>query len=171
MKRVCAWCQADLGEIESKNQPVDAITHGICAACATRFCSGKGESLMGFLDRLGAPVLLIESEPRVLTANKPARKLLGKGPGDIEGHRGGTVIECVHANTPEGCGQTVHCKSCTIRNTVLETFQTGKSFLHVQAFPDIQIGQDVKKMSLEISTEKVADLVLLRIDDFGDAPE
>jgi len=123
---------------------------------------------MEFLDRLGVPVLLVESEPRVLTGNKPARDLLGKGLGEIEGRRGGEVIECVHANTPGGCGQDVHCKSCTIRNTVLETFETGKSFLHVKAFPDIQFGENVKTMSLEISTEKVADVVLLRIDDFGD---
>jgi len=123
---------------------------------------------MEFLDRLGVPVLLVESEPRVLTGNKPARDLLGKGLGDIEGRRGGEVIECVHSYSPGGCGQDVHCKSCTIRNTVLETFKTGKSFTHVQAFPDIQFEQDIKTMSVEISTEKVADVVLLRIDDFGD---
>ncbi|MCP4379233.1 MAG: hypothetical protein GY794_24055 [bacterium] len=123
---------------------------------------------MDFLDYLDIPVLLIESEPRSLTANEPARKLLGKGSHDIDGLRGGEAIECVHASSPDGCGQTEHCKSCTIRNTVRETFETGKSFLHVKAYPDIQVGQGVKKMELEISTEKVADVVLLRIDDFGD---
>jgi hypothetical protein len=124
---------------------------------------------MEFLDRLGVPILLAESEPRVLTANKPARDLLGKGLGDIEGHKGGEVIECVYASTPDGCGQDVHCKACTIRNTVLETFETGKNFLRVKAFPDIQFDQDTRTMSLEISTEKVGDVVLLRIDDFGEA--
>jgi len=169
MRRICAWCQTDLGEIESEANSENTITHGICPACATRLCSENGEPFMDFLDRLGVPVLLVGPDVNVLTGNKPARDLLGKGLGNIEGRRGGEVIECVHASQPGGCGQTVHCKSCTIRNTVLETFETGKSFEHVQAFPDIQLGEDVKTMSLEISTEKVADVVLLRIDDFGDA--
>ena len=168
MKHVCAWRQADLGEVESEANSEDSITHGICSSCAIRLRSGRGEPLMEFLDRLSVPVLVVESEPRVLTGNKPARDLLGKGLGEIEGRRGGEVIECFHASQPGGCGQTEHCKSCTIRNTVLETFETGESFLHVQAFPDIQVGKDVKTMSVEISTEKIADVVLLRIDDFGD---
>jgi len=168
MKRVCAWCQADLGEVESKANPENAITHGICCSCAARLRSTRGEPLQDFLNRLGVPVLLVESEPRVMTANEPARKLLGKCLGEIEGRRGGELIECVHASQFDGCSQPTHCKTCKIRNTVLETFETGRSFLHVQTFPDIQVGQEVKKMSLEISTEKVRDVVLLRIDNFGD---
>jgi hypothetical protein len=123
---------------------------------------------MEFLDRLGVPVLLVESEPRILTGNKPACQLLGKELPQIEGHKGGEVIECAYASTPDGCGQDVHCKACTIRNTVLETFETGRSFLHVKAFPNIQFDQDTRTMSLEISTEKVGEVVLLRIDNFGD---
>lgn len=169
MRRICAWCQTGLGEVESEADSENTITHGICPSCTTRLSSERGEHLQEFLDRLGVPVLLVESDVRVLTANKPARELLGKGLGEIEGRRGGEVIECVHASEPGGCGQTAHCKACTIRKTVLETFETGKSCLHVQAYPDIQFGQEVKTMSLEISTEKVADVVLLRIDDFGDA--
>jgi len=30
LKRICAWCQADLGELES---PHSGITHGICRSC------------------------------------------------------------------------------------------------------------------------------------------
>ena len=143
MKSVCAWCQADLGEVESEAHLEDSITHGICSSCVARLRSSyleRSESLQDFLDRLGVPVLLLESDARVLTGNKLARDLLGKGLGDLEGRRGGEVIECTHSKTPEGCGQTVHCKTCTIRNTVLETFETGRNFLHVQAYPDIQIG-------------------------------
>ncbi|MDP6634862.1 MAG: hypothetical protein QGG42_08200 [Phycisphaerae bacterium] len=174
MRRVCAWCRADLGPVESNIHPEDTVTHGICPSCAARLSSlsvNRPEPLHQFLDSLGVPVLLVESEPRVLTGNKLARQMLGKELDEIEGRRGGEVIRCTHADTPGGCGKDVHCKSCTIRNTVLETFATGKDFLHVQAYPDIQLDGDVKTMSLEISTEKVADVVLLRIDDFGDPPE
>jgi hypothetical protein len=33
LKRVCAWCQADLGEVDNKNS---GVTHGICPACLIR---------------------------------------------------------------------------------------------------------------------------------------
>ncbi|MBN2430525.1 MAG: hypothetical protein JXQ27_03585 [Acidobacteria bacterium] len=76
------------------------------------------------------------------------------------------MIECVHAGRPGGCGEQVHCKSCTIRNTVLETFQSGESCIRVKAYPDIQMGRAVKTFSIEITTEKVGDAVLLQVDEF-----
>jgi len=36
LKRVCAWCQADLGVLEC---PESGITHGICRSCRTRVIS------------------------------------------------------------------------------------------------------------------------------------
>jgi len=173
MKYVCAWRQADLGQTDSETDSKHAVTRGVCDSCAANLSSiaaERAEPLHDFLDRLEVPVLLVESEPRVLAGNKLARDLLGKGVGEISECGAGDVIECINASKPGGCGREVHCKTCTIRNTVTETFETGREFVHVQAFPDVQVGQAVKTMSLEISTEKVADVVLLRIDDFSEAP-
>jgi hypothetical protein len=36
MKRVCAWCQIELGTIDSSIHSKDATTHGICDACTTK---------------------------------------------------------------------------------------------------------------------------------------
>ena len=171
MKKLCAWWQADLGTVGSEELSDNVISHGICKNCAARLFAGHGESLQEFLDRLGPPILLVESEPRVRTANKQARDLLGKELPEIENRMGGDVIECVYAKRPGGCGSQVHCKSCTIRNTVLETFATGKSFVEVPAYPDIQQFGEVKTMRLIISTEKIGNVVLLRIDDIGEKQE
>jgi len=133
-----------------------------------RLNSERGQSLQEFLDRLGVPILLVESEPKVRTANRYARELLGKELDAIEGRRGGDVIECAYSKRPAGCGKDVHCKSCTIRNTVLDTFATGKSHVGVRAYPDIQFDNYVQTMSVQISTEKVGELVLLRIEEFGE---
>ena len=46
----------------------------------------------------------------------------------------------------------------------METYRTGKSFLNVQATLNKNTPEDPDKMNLLISTEKLADLVLLRID-------
>ena len=169
MRHVCAWCSADIGEVESSVHPPDAITHGICHSCAQSISAQRGKPLRTFLNTLDFPVLLVDSDVVVLGANQAAQDLLGKELPEIEAHKGGDVIECFYANLPAGCGENTHCRSCVIRNTVGETFKTGKSFLREKAFPDIQLGQQVKTLSLEISTEKVGEAVLLRIDDISAA--
>ena len=35
MRKVCAWCQADMGEIEGKGET--GTTHGICPACQVKY--------------------------------------------------------------------------------------------------------------------------------------
>lgn len=33
MKRVCAWCQADLGAVECEAEQGGKVSHGICPQC------------------------------------------------------------------------------------------------------------------------------------------
>ena len=166
MKKVCAWCKRELEALDDvDHEQRFPITHGICEICAGNLLAQMGRPLYDFLDNLDVPILLIESGPLICTANKHARKLLDKQLPEIEGRKGGEVIECAHAKRPEGCGNTVHCKSCTIRITVLETFATGSSFVRVPAYPDIQTVSGVKNMRFLITTEKVGDFVLLRIEE------
>ena len=107
--------------------------------------------------------------PLICTANRQTRQLLHKQLVDIEGRPGGDVIECAYAKLPEGCGNTVHCMSCTTRITVTETMNTGRNFTWMPAYPDIQTLSGVKTPCFLITTEKIADFVLLRIDDINGA--
>ena len=167
MKRVCAWCRRNMGAVHSGIQPESAITHGICEDCANNLFGDMGMKLTAFLDSLAAPVLLVDSTGSVKTANQQAQALLRKDLPDIEGHQPGDVFECVHAETPEGCGHTIHCGGCAIRRTVMDTFRSGKSHVNVPAFVNRGTSGDGWKVDLLISTEKVKDVVLLRIDEFG----
>ena len=166
MIRVCAWCKKDLG-IEHDTKKI--ITHGICDSCAANFIQDLGMPLYIFLDKLKVPIFLVDKDGLMLTANKDARTLLGKDINEIKGMRGGEVIECAYAHLEGGCGRTHHCKSCTIRNLVMATHETGNSFHRVLAYPDINTGDGVRKMRFEISTELVAGVVFLRIDDMRPA--
>ena len=166
MRTICCRCGKEMGTLDSEEVEKNIISHGFCEPCAESFLYEElGKPLHDFLDTLGDPVLLIEPGPKVRTANSQACTLLGKKVSDIQGHKGGEVIECVHSKTPGGCGKDVHCESCTIRNTVLETFASGNSFERVKAYPDIYAIKKVKNACLEISTEKFGEMVLLRIDD------
>jgi len=124
-----------------------------------------GVELEEFLNSLKLPVLVVNGTGVIVTGNDYARKLLRKGPVEIEGYRGGEVFECAYARLPEGCGNTMHCSGCTIRRTVMETHGTGKSFLRVPATLNTGAPQKPAGIELLISTEKIAELVLLRIDE------
>lgn len=163
MRKICAWCKTDLGDRSAFSD--DVVTHGICRTCADGLISQMGTSLQRFLDGLGVPVLVVDESRMVKTANGHARKILGKELSEIEGYKGGDVIECVNAALPEGCGNTVHCKACAIRQTVMETYTTGKGQSHVPAYPDVQTSSGPRRVRYQISTEKVQNVVLLRLDD------
>lgn len=46
----------------------------------------------------------------------------------------GNAIHCINAlSDPEGCGFSTQCKSCMVRKTVLDTFQTGQNCQSVEA--------------------------------------
>jgi len=163
MKRVCAWCKIELEHVEDHSKKI--ITHGICDECASQFIKELGTSLHVFLDQLKIPIFLVDKDGLMLTANQNARALVGKNLSQISGKAGGDVMECAYAHLEEGCGNSIHCKSCTIRNLVMDTFQTGKSSYRVPAYPDINTTVGVQKMRFEVSTELVSGAVFLRIDD------
>lgn len=161
MKTICSWCRKDMG-----GGPDDGpVSHGICVDCADRLFGNMGTDLGIFLDNLEAPVLLVGDDVRVKTANSRARAILDKELKDIAGCLGGDVFECIHASLEGGCGKTMHCSGCAIRNTVMDTFKTGNSHLKTPAYLHRGIPEHERKTDLLISTEKVKDCVLLRIDD------
>jgi len=164
MKRVCAWCKKDMGTVSSEDSSESIITHGICKACANKILAQQGVDLRTFLDNLAVPVIVVDATGTVSNANKQARALLYKNMPDIKGYRSGDVFECAYAKLPEGCGKTIHCDGCTIRMTVMDTFQSGKSHLKTPACLCRGTPDKCDSIDIFISTEKVNNVVLLRID-------
>lgn len=118
-------------------------------------------------------MLLVDGEGAVLTANRAARDLLNKSLPEIEGHRSGDVMECARARLPGGCGRTGHCTACAIRIAVGETFATGVSREGICAVEGTGTFGAGGLSRVRISTERVGETVLLRIDEIesaGDDP-
>jgi hypothetical protein len=90
-----------------------------------------------------------------------------KKPEEVEGQLGGDAFECRYAKCPEGCGKTVHCKTCTIRRTVTDTLRSGRSHIGVVAYPDLYRVTGENRIRFIISTEKVGKAALLRIDEIS----
>ena len=159
MKRVCAWCRADQGNVGAGRE----VTHTICASCLDNLLCQASVDLRFYLDTLNIPVMVVNADGVVTMTNRDACELLGKVAAAIEGERGGIVFECAYSRLPGGCGKTIHCSGCAIRRAVIETFATGKSLVNVPAYlnrnPD-----SPRRIDLTISTEKAGDVVLLRVD-------
>jgi PAS domain-containing protein len=118
-----------------------------------------------FLETLVEPVILVDGDVRFVAANTAAQRFVGKDPAMIYDRLGGEVLECVYADLPEGCGSTIHCEACEIRNSVTATLTTGENVQRAPAYQDLKTPEGVRRVRLLVSTEKVGDAVLLRIDD------
>lgn len=168
MKRICAWCKIEMESTCFESNSDDIITHGICAKCKDNIFGPQKFELMTFLDNLNVPIVLVDAVVNAETANKTARKILQKELPEIVGSAGGVIFECAYSTLPEGCGKTIHCSGCTIRNTVMDTFQSGNSHLEISAPLAQGTPDENQDFTYLISTEKVSNVVLLRIDKVGD---
>jgi PAS domain-containing protein len=153
-----------------KPGPEDEVTHGICPDCCETFLGAVPlVPLSEFLESLGVPIFLMDDDVRVQAGNQSAASLIGKQLEGLTGKYAGQVIECSYARLPGGCGKTVHCRTCVIRNTVTDTFHTGTSHCRVPAARDLETGDGPRTVRFRISTERVGAGVLLRVDEI--APE
>jgi PAS domain-containing protein len=170
MRRICAWCGADLdggGPAVAHGEP---ISHGICGSCRSALHTG-GWTLRKFLEKLPEPVLLVTPDVVVEAANAAACAAVGKQFADMEGRLGGAVLECAYARLPGGCGKTVHCAACQIRASVGHTFRTGEALLRIDAYQDVLTLHGLQRRRLVISTEKVSEMILLRVDSIETLPQ
>ena len=70
-------------------------------------------------DTMPLPVFVVDEDVCIFDYNAAAAKLLGKGKRLILRHRGGEVLDCIHAaETPGGCGRAPSCRDCVVRKSV-----------------------------------------------------
>jgi len=167
MKHICILCNANAVD-KNERSFVRIITGGVCTPCERRFQTSSSAAILKTLaDAIDAPVLVMQAEPRlVYTANRKALELFNKEPDRVEQHRGGQVFDCVHAFTEAGCGKDVHCQPCKLRNAIVDTLSTGRPYKGVLALLDVRKGADTNTYTVEISTEKIGGMALVRIDKY-----
>lgn len=163
MQTRCAWCGGIIADFNQEN-PDRPISHGICLECVRRMFIAMVEPIENFLNRFKVPVMVINNEERVVALNLKGLDMAGHIKSDAR-LRCGDAIECINASKPEGCGRTVHCRACTIRNSVLHTYSTGQPLKNIPAYPDLQSFDTFKQNNFLISTEKVGELVILKIEE------
>ncbi len=161
MELQCAICNEDyiVFNEEISQRPV---SHGICEKCFSSLNTSQ-TSINDLINGLEVPILLVNQDGTIVSNNFNASDKLRKTPEQIEGNPGGDVVGCAYSDLPEGCGHTIHCTECTIRNSVMETFESEKGVLLRKAYQYIKTSNGTQYTELLISTEKIGDLVLLQI--------
>lgn len=163
---ICAWCtkELDASDAPSENKPL--ISHGICTDCADRFFNQNNVDIIDFLDRIDAPVVIVNKDGAIVNANIIAKNKMNLT-FDQNEYEQGDIIECIYASEPEGCGNTIHCSGCKIRKTIMDTIEHGRSHENVPAYINRGSSNKVRQLDFVFSTEKVNEIVLLRIDKMG----
>ncbi len=79
-------------------------------------------------------MFVVDEERRVQKINATGAEFAGRPPEEIPGVRAGEALRCLHAlDDPRGCGYGEACRGCTVRNTVLDAIETGKTHRQVEA--------------------------------------
>lgn len=161
MKTICSFCST---VVRPGTTPDDPVSHGVCPSCLARIRSHYGLDARKFLDLLDVPVFLVDRDVNILAANSLALTGLKKNIEMIQGKLCGTVLECINACLPEGCGKTPSCPDCTIRAAVNETWTTGQPVNWRPAVFRRRTNGTEETVSLRVSTQKDGNIVLLRLE-------
>lgn len=169
MKTICAHCSVELSS--DRTQADDLLSHGLCRPCLDNVMAGSGHSLESYLNRFNVPVFVVDANYCIVSANDQGQVLAVHDLEEIRGDLTGDVFGCLHADDPDGCGESLHCRTCTIRNTIKQVIETGDPCLHQLACQDLDTVIGPRSVSFIISAEKAGDSVLLKIDEANFASE
>lgn len=161
MKYVCAYCNAVL---RPESSGKDGVSHGICPPCYNHIKASLGVDLKEYLNMLDHPVYLVDDDVRILSANYKAWFLKGEKIPGVTDKRLGEVFECENAIKSDGCGKSVCCSGCAIRNSVTKTFKTGEPVIKKPASLVSGIKGVPTGIDLFVSTYKVGKAVFLKVE-------
>ena len=164
MHLICSWC-GSIQEMIDDEPHQSPVSHGICPECQAKIRMRPAVEATSFLNRFATPIYLVDNDGRIVTANNAAQKVHAKDLDQISGELGGDVMECIYAKNKGGCGNTVHCKGCTIRNNVNHTMETKQNLYRVSATLNTIVKGANTTIQYLISTEWTEEGVLLKIEE------
>lgn len=159
----CKFCGEDL---ESQYH-----RRGFCDECYSLLLEDSEKFKTEVLDKIDLPVLVIESKDTTIrTANEALLSFVEKSFDEVAGFLGGDVINCMHAKEDGGCGGTIFCLDCPIRNFVTYAIESKENQNHKLVIQTIKKNNNIIKIELEISTKLRNDVVFLQIENYKILP-
>ena len=129
------------------------------------------EELNQIFENAAVALILVDCDARIKLINKAGEELFGQGNVDVKGKLAGESFKCVHAfiNEYVVCGNNEECVHCPLRNTLQDTYNTGKTHYKVQGNLEIKDKDSTYELFLLISSSlfniSSTKYVLLTIED------
>ena len=127
-------------------------------------------SLQCHINSIPIPILLVDNKNVTLAINTKASEILGVSSESIGGLQFGSVFDCVHSDPAEGCGRSIHCSECVIRQSVADTYHTGEPQIAVSAALSVTQPGKPSDVVFTITTVRNDKVVLMRIDQVQQRP-
>src|SRR5512145_3092304 len=93
----CSWCNNEMLPNEGGRSTDRRISLPLCASCSELLVFQMGVPLQTFIDRLPAPIFVVDSAGTVEAANALGYQMLNKKPQDVVKKLGGVVFECAYS--------------------------------------------------------------------------
>jgi len=114
---VCSYCLTNTSAKQSSEDGRGA--HWMCPDCRAYFDRQEdGLSQNDYLEQFDLPVVVCRVDGHVLGLNRAMREWFGNPLREGFDGQLGEVAECIYARRPEGCGNTIHCETCAIRQAI-----------------------------------------------------
>ncbi len=102
-------------------------------------------------------MMVVNADRRIQQINGFATAFANRDEEEMLGLRGGDALRCMHVlDAPQGCGFGDFCQQCVIRNTVLDTLETGEAHVQIEA-PYYSTGEDndIRELRFLMSTTPI----------------
>ncbi|MCF8031388.1 MAG: diguanylate cyclase, partial [Desulfohalobiaceae bacterium] len=101
-------------------------------------------------------MLVVDRNLVIRKVNRFSSKFFGLPPNRLTQREIGEVLSCgQHKDDPRGCGFGRTCEHCTIRNTLLHTFQTGRNTDQAQTDLRVRTQEQESDLSCLVSTSLI----------------
>ncbi|WP_167880939.1 ATP-binding protein [Methanococcoides sp. AM1] len=132
----------------------------------------NSDSIISIFKNVPFIAIIVNNDERVEFINRATTDALGKEGDKSFGLLGGELLGCVNSLIGDGCGKNEACSDCTLRNSLIHTFETGESIYKKEAEMNLETNDGVLTHNLTISTtyvhQKDNPKVLLIIDDISE---
>jgi nitrogen-specific signal transduction histidine kinase len=164
VRNYCTWCGIELTDNNTKT----VAGKQLCDNCTGKPLNNETyASVREFIDNLDQPVIIIENDTEITMVNKAAENVFLNNSAILEKSRAGDALQCTCAKLPGGCGKTIHCKACAIRQAVENTRKTGKGYNNIKAFQYVNTPNGKELRTVVISTEKAWNTVLVQVHELN----
>ncbi len=100
-------------------------------------------------------MMIVDSKGRVETMSSSLLRFAGHDPEEYKGLHGGEVLRCIHQlDDASGCGFGPMCKDCKVRQIILDTLTSGKSYHKIETELSM-LDDSIEKRNFLLSTAAI----------------